>query len=319
MRFLPRVSGVYTLHFEDETGLGNNRLFDLRLRDDPAPTVQLERPSKTRDVLNVLPNAELPLQVTAEDPLYGLRSVFLEYRLQPDRPQRLLLQDAALAVHTVVAPLIGSAAAGAAPRLRPTRLEFRRTLALASLRRPDGGSLRAGDVVSLQACADDWDDGSPFKEPGRSSAVEIRIIDRDEFDLTLNQEQADVQQKLLRLREKEREAERHTQEAVSRLRRAEEIQPKEGDQGADAKKQREEIEKLQKEIDDELRQAQQLQKEIQEGVGDNKEGVRAQAGACWNRCGPTMCATRRPASVWSGCKRNSSVWRTTNCDRLTRA
>ncbi|HBI45790.1 MAG TPA: hypothetical protein DDY78_23495, partial [Planctomycetales bacterium] len=278
VRFLPRVSGVYALHFEDETGLGNNRLFDLRLRDDPAPTVQLERPSKTRDVLNVLPNAELPLQVTAEDPLYGLRSVFLEYRLQLDRPpQRLLLHDAESAINGVLAPLMGPAVAGAAPQLRPTRLEFRRTLALASLRRPDGGSLRAGDVVSLQACADDWDDGSPFKEPGRSSAVEIRIIDRDEFDLTLNQEQADVQQKLLRLREKEREAQRHAEEAEHRLRRVEKIQPKEVDQSADAKKQREEIEKLQKEIDDELRQAQQLQKEIQEGVGDNKEGVRAQA------------------------------------------
>jgi hypothetical protein len=278
IRFLPWVSGVYALHFEDETGLGNNRLFDLRLRDDPAPTVQFDRPSKTRDVLNVLPNAELPLQVTAEDPLYGLRSVFLEYRLQLDRPpQRLLLHDAESAVSTVLAPLMGPAVAGAAPRLRPTRLEFRRTLALASLRRPDGGSLRAGDVVSLQACADDWDEGSPFKEPGRSSAIEIRIIDRDEFDLTLNQEQADVQQKLLRLREKEREAQRHTEEAEHRLRRVEKIQPKEDDQSADAKKQREEIEKLQKEIDDELRQAQQLQKEIQEGVGDNKEGVRAQA------------------------------------------
>ncbi len=278
VRFLPRVTGVYSLHFEDETGLGNNRLFDLRLRDDPAPTVQLERPSKTRDVLNVLANAELPLQVTADDPLYGLNAVFLEYRLQPDRPpQQMLLHDAESAVNTILAPLMGSPLTAAAPRLRPTHLEFQRTLKLAALRRLDGGSLRAGDVISLQACADDWDDGSPFKEPGRSSAVEIRIIDRDEFDLTLNQEQADVQQKLLRLRDKEREAQHHAEEAEHRLKRVESIQPKEDDQSADAKKQREEIEKIQKEIDDELRHAQQLQKEIQEGVGDNKEGVRAQA------------------------------------------
>ena len=105
-------------------------------------------------MLNVLLNAELPLQITAEDPLYGLRSVFLEYRTQLDQPpQQLLLQDAAFAVQTVLAPLAGTAAAGAAPRLRPTHLEFRRLLALASLRRPDGGSLRVGDVVTLQACA----------------------------------------------------------------------------------------------------------------------------------------------------------------------
>ena len=229
VRFLPRVSGVYALHFEDETGLGNNRLFDLRLATTCA-TVRMDRPSKSRDVLNVLLNAELPLQITAEDPLYGLRSVFLEYRTQLDQPpQQLLLQDAASAVQTVLAPFAGTAAAGAAPRLRPTHLEFRRMLALASLRRPDGGSLRVGDVVTLQACADDWDDVSPFKEPGRSSAVEIRIIDSDEFDLTLNQEQADVQQKLLRLREKERDAEHHTEEAERRLLRVEKMQPKEDD------------------------------------------------------------------------------------------
>jgi len=273
IRFSPRVSGVYALHFEDETGLGNNRLFDLRLRDDPAPTVALDRPSKTRDVLNVLPTAELPLQLTADDPLYGLRSVFLEYRPAADKPvQRLVLHDAAAAAEGVLGPAVM-----AAPRLLPTHLEFRRTLAIASLRGPDGGSPREGDVVLLQACADDWDDVTPSKEPGRSHVVEIHVIDRNEFDLTINQEQADVQQKLLRLREKERDALKQAEEAEHRLKRVEKIQPKDDDQSADAKKQREEVEKLQKEIADELQQAQQLQKEIQEGVGNRDEGVRAQA------------------------------------------
>ncbi len=278
IRFTPRVSGVYVLHFEDETGLGNNRLFDLRLRDDPAPTVALERPSKTHDVLNVLPTAQLPLQLTADDPLYGLRSVFLEYRPAADKPaQRLVLQDAAPATEGVLAPLVGPAVVAAAPRLRPTHLEFRRTLPVASLRASDGGSPREGDVILLQACADDWDDVTPSKEPGRSHVVEIHVIDRNEFDLTINQEQADVQQKLLRLREKERDALKQAEEAEHRLKRVEKIQPKDDDQSDEAKKQREEVEKLQKEIDDELRQAQQLQKEIQEGVGNHDEGVRAQA------------------------------------------
>ena len=278
IHFTPRVSGGYVLHFEDESGLGNNRLFDLRLRDDPAPTVALERPSKTRDILNVLPTAELPLQLTADDPLYGLRSVFLEYRPAADKPaQRLVLHDAALAAEGVLAPLTGPAVMAAAPRLRPPHLEFRRTLAVASLQRPGGGSPRDGDVVLLQACADDWDDVTPSKEPGRSHVVEIHVVDRNEFDLTLNQEQADVQQKLLRLREKERDALKQAEEAEHRLKRVEKIQPKDDDQSEDAKKQREEVEKLQKEISDELQQAQQLQKEIQEGVGNRDEGVRARS------------------------------------------
>jgi hypothetical protein len=278
IRFTPCVSGVYMLHFEDETGLANNRLYDLRLHDDPLPTVQLDRPSKTRDVLNVLPTAELPLELTVEDPLFGLHSVFLEYRTQPEQaPQRLLLYDPESAVEGVLAPLTGPAIRAVSPPLRPTLLKFLRTLPLASLRRSDGASLREGDVVLLQACADDWDDLSPFREPGRSHVVEIRVIDRNEFDLTLNQEQADVQQKLLRLREKERQALAHAEEAERRLKRVEKIQPKEADPSEEAKKQRAEVEKLQKEIDDELHQAQQLQKEIQEGVGDRKEGVRSQA------------------------------------------
>jgi hypothetical protein len=278
VRFTPRVSGVYVLHFEDETGLGNNRLFDLRLRDDPAPTVQLDRPSKTRDVLNVLPTAELPLQLAAEDPLYGLRSVFLEYRTQPNvPPQQLLLHNPDSAVGGVVAPLAGPAVTALTLPLRPTRLEFRRTLAVASLRRPNGSTLREGDVVQLQACADDWDDLDPFREPGRSHVVDIHIIGRSEFNLTIDQEQTDVQQKLLRLREKELQALQQADEAERRLKKVEKIQPKEDDQSDAAKKQRAEVEKLQKEIGDELHAAQQLQKEIQEGVGDRQEGVRAQA------------------------------------------
>ena len=278
IRFTPSVSGLYLLHFEDETGLANNRLYDLRLHEDPPPTVQLERPSKTRDVLTVLPTAELPLQLTADDPLFGLHAVFLEYRTQPDQPpQRLLLHDPETVVENILAPLMGPAVRAVPFPLRPTHLEFHRTLTLASLRGPDGSSLREGDVVLLQACADDWDDRDPFREPGRSHVVEIRIIDRNEFDLTLNQEQADVQQKLLRLREKERQALAQAVEAEHRLKRVEKIQPKEADQSKEAKEHRAEVEKLQKEIDDELHQAQQLQKEIQEGVGDKQEGVRSQA------------------------------------------
>ena len=314
------MSGVYVLHFEDETGLGNNRLFDLRLRDDPAPTVELDRPSKTRDVLSVLPTAELPLKLSAEDPLYGLRSVFLEYRTQPDQPpQRLLLHDGRTAVAEVLAPLAGPAVQALALDLRPTRLEFERALSVASLRRPDGSSLREGDVVLLQACADDWDDLDPFREPGRSHVVEIRIIDRNEFDLTLNQEQTDVQQKLLRLHEKELQALQQAEEAERRLKKVEKIQPKEDDQTDEAKKQRAEVEKLQKEIDDELHQVQQLQKEIQEGVGDRKEGVRSQAARLLEALAPTVCRIRRCAIGWSASNRSWTGSRRTNCSRLTRS
>src|SRR5207248_10504445 len=47
--FLPRFRGTYAVRFEDETGLANTRVFDLRLLNDPPPAVNLERPSRNLD------------------------------------------------------------------------------------------------------------------------------------------------------------------------------------------------------------------------------------------------------------------------------
>ena len=281
VRFRPGQSGVYSLHFEDDTGLGATRLFGLAVRDDPAPVVQLDRPSKARDVLSVLPTAVLPLQATAEDPLYGLRSVYLEYHLQADGSprQRLVLHDPATVAAEVLAPFAGPAVKAVAPPLRPTRLEFRTTLAAASLRRPDGSTPREGDVFLLRAAADDWDDVSPSKEPGRSPEVEIRIVGRNELDIAVAQDEGDLQKELARLREKELQALQHAEDAEGKLKEVEKIQPKESDQSDEAKKRREEVEKLQKEVGDALVQAQQLQREIEDGVSDPKSGRGAVAQA----------------------------------------
>ena len=72
--FMPRLTGNYVLHFEDENNLHNSRIFELRLRPDPPPTVTLERPSQTRDILSMLPTADVRIQVIAEDPQFAVRS-----------------------------------------------------------------------------------------------------------------------------------------------------------------------------------------------------------------------------------------------------
>ena len=211
IRFQPREpveSGLYVLHLKDDSGLGAAKPFGLAVHNDPKPNVvRLDRPSKTHDVLSVLPTAVLPLRLTAKDELLqlknddrvsGLRSVYLEYQFQADgsATQRMTLHDPAEAAADVLAPLAGPAVQAFAPPLRPTRLEFDRTLAVASLRRPDGFSPREGDAILLQACADDWDDVTPGKGPGRSEQVEIRVVGPNELDVALSQEEADVQQKL---------------------------------------------------------------------------------------------------------------------------
>ena len=69
-------------------GLAGFRRFELRAAEHPAPIVQLGRPSASRDILHVLPDAELPLHVLAEDPVFALRSVFVRYRTERNEEPR---------------------------------------------------------------------------------------------------------------------------------------------------------------------------------------------------------------------------------------
>jgi colicin import membrane protein len=257
--FTPRVNGFYVLHIEDDSGLHHQRLFPLRINSDPAPTVRMDRPSSSRDVLTVLPTAVLNLEVVVEDPQYAVRSVFLEYQTDRSGPaRRLYVYDPREAPGRQTAVWAGAGTLAVTPRtLRPVRLEFKQLLSLARIKHPDGNrGLEEGDVLLLQACADDYDDVSVNKGPGRSHQVEIRMVGRNALELVLNQEQARVQQELLRLREKEREALAKVTEAESRLRKGEKLGPDDLDK---------------------LVQAEQIQQQIRERVGDrDKEGLLAE-------------------------------------------
>ncbi|MFM7149762.1 MAG: hypothetical protein ACKO23_07960, partial [Gemmataceae bacterium] len=65
--FQPLFSGLYTLTFEDENQLENSRSYDLRVRPDSPPQVRMDRPSPSKDVLQVLPTATLPVHLTVDD------------------------------------------------------------------------------------------------------------------------------------------------------------------------------------------------------------------------------------------------------------
>jgi hypothetical protein len=315
VRFRPSLRGSCTLHFADEKGLENSLEYELRLHPDPAPVVRLARPSPSRDQLNVLPTAYLPLELVVEDPEFAVRSVTLEYRTQPaESPRVLTLYHHAQGVSRDLAPLAGGAVLAApAPRLRPQRLEFSRSLSLGTLRHASGAALKEGDVVLLQACADDFDDVSGAKEPGRSHVVEIKIVGRDVLEALLNQEQGRVQQELVRLREKEREALAKVAEVEARLRKGGKVNPereaaeleqqaqKKQDEaaaeeekaekaaGEEADERRKRAARLRKEAQElatraerlrkqatQLGEAEQTQREIRERVGDRKEGLRAE-------------------------------------------
>ncbi len=249
--FQPATHGQYTIHFEDENGLEGQRPYDLRLKPDPAPQVKLERPSPTRDSLSLMPTAEVPLAVAVEDSQYAARNVWLEYRVGVDGPvQRLDLWKTSDGLAADAAGWLGShARAVPVPRLRLTRVEVARRLPLRLIKHADtltnigdripGGPLKEGDVVFLQVCADDFDDVTPFKEPGRSHAVEIRIVGRSAVQDIVRQEEGRLQQELAKARERQREAMAKVREMEARLRKDQKLSPEREANKAEADAQKE--------------------------------------------------------------------------------
>ena len=313
--FRPSVHGMYTIAFADEEGLENAQTFEVRLRLDAAPVVSLERPAPSKDAFAVLPTAELPLSAIIDDKPFAVRSAWVEYRTRPeDGPRRLELFDATRSLGHEFGAWAGAAVGGSPARLRLPRIDAQRMIRLMTIRHPDGSPLKDGDAVTLQVKADDFDDVSVGKPPGESHAVTIRIVSRDQFDAEINRWQTRIQKELLDARDKQREALAKVREAEARARKGEKLNPdKEAAQAeAEARKAQEEAtaekekaEKAELEADKkkheeaaaellakakkleeraqelkkrttQLAEAEQLQQQVREKVGNEKEGLRAE-------------------------------------------
>jgi hypothetical protein len=312
--FRPTTNGMYGLHFEDEHELENSRSYELRLRIDPSPVVRLDRPSPSRDTLTVVATAELPIHILVEDTQFAVRSAWLEYRTRADEPARMLsLYDHSQGLGRALGPWGGVAPVAApVPRLRLPRLKFTRKLSLRSILHADNTPLKEGDVLVLQAFADDFDDVSVGKEPGKSHQVTIRIVAREKLEVELNREQARIQKELEKLRDLQREALAKVREIETRVRKGGKMIPereaaeaeaqaqKSRDQAAaeedkadkasnDAerdkhqkaaralKQQAEKQEQLAQELKRQamqLTEVEQLQQQIRERVGNDREGLR---------------------------------------------
>src|SRR5262249_46036131 len=227
VRFQPRVSGRYVLHFEDETGIANERSYDLQIKFDPAPTVALERPSPVKESLEVLPGARLPLRAVVEDPVFAIRSVWIEYRTRPNAlfRRRPLLSPGLAVRDLLTAPLLWPGLTAAAVSIKPQQAIFERPLDLAEFRHEDGSLLQEGDVLTLRVCADDYDNITPDKLPGTSPEIEVRLIKREALELGINRDEARVQQDLLELRQQQAEALRKVTEVENRVAQTKKLTP----------------------------------------------------------------------------------------------
>ena len=258
--FVPRVPGPYALRFEDETGLGTTRMFDVRVQPDPAPDVTLDRPSAGRDSLLVLPDAEVTFAARVQDKLFAVQSVRLEYRIGADAPTRSIPWYSAGA-HGHAIPAAATLMGGIIPvppqpalRLRPQQLAFGERVSLTRIRHPDGSPLKAGDVVTVQVAADDFDDVTGFKAPGRSHEVELIVVTRADLEGVEQQAQGDIREEIARLHAQQRDARTKVQEAIQQARNTGALRPEDQDR---------------------LGQAEQAQQEIRNRINNPDDGLRA--------------------------------------------
>ncbi|MCI0463480.1 MAG: hypothetical protein L0Z62_41610 [Gemmataceae bacterium] len=257
--FQPWTLGTYALTIEDAEGLAQTYEYDSRIVPDPAPTVTFVRPSGDQ---SVLPNAELTVRVLAEDDVYAVRSVYLEYRRQgkdgrfrDEGPQRLAMYDHA-ATGSAIPQVLGALAkqplpvpAGADLRLRLKRVQ-------AQVRWPLAGLVEEGDTLLVQACALDFNDVSPFPNPGRSAVIRLTVVGRKELLRTVDDGQAKLEQELVKLREMQ-------EQAIGKLIRPEQQWRQTG--------------KLRPEDVVQVAESEQIQKQINERIGQKPdEGLRGE-------------------------------------------
>ncbi len=226
---LPAGNYSYSLVMEDEYGLRAVRRFDVRLFDDPAPTVAWEQPRAPAETLTVLDTASLPLAVLSEDSLYGLKELYLFFQPK-DEPAHQPHQGVAdwlgqrAGLMAAPAPFLPDCSSGLArlgvvrydlemlgaaghlahgltvplagvwpmsPAVFPARL--RRWVQAEYLRPAHFGFQERGTFVVRALAVDNHS-----RQPGRtwSPPLEVRLISATEFDRLLEQHFQELDAKL---------------------------------------------------------------------------------------------------------------------------
>lgn len=274
--FRPIVAGAHVLRFEDEAGLPGHRALDVRLQSDPSPNVAGERPSAGRDLLHALPDARIPLVARIDDPMFGVRSVWLAYRCgQAEPSQRLVLFDAHESARQMPSQK-------PAVRRQLQHVDVDRQLDLSQVRHCDGRPLVAGDTLLLQFEADDFDDVTVPKQPGRSHEIALHIVSKSELLTELQKGEAEIEREVKELLQLQREALKLSLTVDANRRQSGAIEPSDRDR---------------------LLQAEQTTQHIRSRLGDEQEGLRSKSERLRSSTLPRGPERNRIESLHSGLKR----------------
>ncbi len=205
--FVPIASGIYSVVIEDESDLYAIRSFDLQVRADPSPLVKIDSSLTGGGYLQLFPDAEVALKVSAEDVLYGLNNVGIEFKGARDGLKSSVVDFWNQA-------LFDKNGARSKP---VNNLLVERVVKLKDLRNAEGSSFKAGDRFSFRFVANDHDDILPLKPRGGSEWVEIQIVDRNGIELLLEKAQEKARQELLKVRDVQRKATKDTQFALDEI------------------------------------------------------------------------------------------------------
>ena len=194
VKFVPWVPGTCVVHLEDDIGLANTYNYELDVEIDPLPYVRMVQPATD---LTLLPDAEPTLKFQADDETFALRSVFIEFERRgiddkggPVERQRALLKTAPgyeQNLPQIRAPLAIAQDSAVEPiKTKPKRVEIISTWRLAN-------QFKIGDVLYIEACADDYCDVYGSRRPARSHQVKIQIVGKGELAKVIGEKLEGVQ------------------------------------------------------------------------------------------------------------------------------
>lgn len=205
--FAPYSSGVYSIVIEDENGLYATRSLDLQVRQDPIPLVKFDSILAAGGNLQLLPDAELKIKVTAEDVSYGLKTLGVEAR------------NAINSSGTQVIDLLKNSLLdkNGMRNAQINQLEQDYVFKLRDWRNNEGSPLKSGDRFAFRFFANDHDDVLPLKPWGASDWIEVQVIDRNGLEFLFEKTQEKTRQELIKAREIQRKANKDAAFALNEI------------------------------------------------------------------------------------------------------